>query len=54
MQKRAGKHRAQLLLQAIHRKDLKNYLEQLTQHLNQLKNKQRVRWSIDVDPQEIF
>lgn len=54
MQKRAGKHRAQLLLQAIHRKDLKNNLEQLTQHLNQLKNKQRVRWSIDVDPQEIF
>jgi primosomal protein N' (replication factor Y) len=54
MQKKAGKHRAQLLLQSSHRKQLKMTLDFLVEHLSELKNKQRVRWSIDVDPLEMF
>lgn len=54
MAKRAGKHRAQLLLQASNRKALKGYLNLLIVHMATLKTKQQVRWSIDVDPLEMF
>jgi primosomal protein N' (replication factor Y) (superfamily II helicase) len=54
MQKRAGKHRAQLLLQSAQRKNLKYTLDGLLHHYAELKRKQRVRWSIDVDPQDMF
>lgn len=54
MQKKAGKHRAQLLLQSSQRKWLKNNLNYLIENLSQLKHKSRVRWSIDVDPVEML
>jgi len=54
MQKKAGKHRAQLLLQSSQRKLLKNNLNYLIENLSQLKHKSRVRWSIDVDPVEML
>lgn len=54
MQKRAGKHRAQLLLHARQRNTLRHHLGVLIQRLTNLKSKQRVRWTIDVDPQEMF
>lgn len=54
MQKKAGKHRANLLLQANNRVVLKNKLKAVTDHLSEIKTKQHVRWSIDVDPMELF
>lgn len=52
MPKRAGKHRAQLLLRANQRSDLQKILQPLRQYIETLKNARQVRWSIDVDPQE--
>lgn len=49
MEKRAGLYRSQLLLQASHRRPLHQLLSQLLMHL-QSQGRQRVRWSIDVDP----
>ncbi len=54
MQRKAGKHRAQLLLQSPQRKFLKSHLAYLIENLSQLKHKSRVRWSIDVDPVEML
>ena len=46
MEKRAGRYRAQLLFQAKQRKYLQQLLKALTTR--------GVRWSLDVDPQEMF
>ncbi len=54
MPKRAGKHRAQLLLQAKHRPQLQQLLKNLLLAMENTKGKQRVRWSLDVDPLEMF
>jgi primosomal protein N' (replication factor Y) len=54
MQKKAGKHRGNLLLQGSNRMNLKARLNKLTEHLAEIKVKQNVRWSIDVDPMELF
>lgn len=53
MPKRAGKHRAQLLLQTGHRTALQTLLATLRQHLETLKTARQVRWSLDIDPQEL-
>jgi primosomal protein N' (replication factor Y) len=53
MERKAGRYRYQLLFQAIKRSDLHKVLQQLIAFLsNQTKNS-RVRWSLDVDPQEM-
>ncbi len=54
MARKAGVHRAQLLLSSPQRANLQNLLKHLRQKLESLKSKQRVRWSIDVDPMEII
>lgn len=54
MEKRAGKFRAQLLLQSSHRRHLGVLLTELTGAIEQLNNTSGVRWSIDVDPLDIF
>jgi len=54
MQKKAGKHRANLLLQTNNRNAIKKKLNKVIDHLSEIKLKQQVRWSIDVDPVEIF
>ena len=54
MPKRAGKLRAQLLIQANHRKHLQLLLQYVIPQIEQLPEAKKVRWSIDVDPQEIF
>lgn len=54
MPKRAGRHRAQLLLRANKRSELQKLLQPLRQTLEQMKMGRQVRWSIDVDPQELF
>jgi primosomal protein N' (replication factor Y) len=54
MQKKLGKHRAQLLLKSAQRNHLMAYLDILIDKQAELKYKSKVRWSIDVDPQEMF
>lgn len=53
MEKRAGKYRAQLLIQAENRQTRYNSLRQLTLQEKNTLNKRGVRWSIDIDPVEL-
>ncbi len=54
MERRAGRVRAQLLLQASTRAPLQTLLTPWLQALESLPAGRRVRWSIDVDPLEMF
>jgi primosomal protein N' (replication factor Y) len=54
MERRAGRYRYQLLLQAPRRLTLHRLLATWVPGLARLKSARRVRWSIDVDPQEMY
>ena len=54
MERRAGRYRAQLLLRANVRRLLQDGLKQLVSHIAGLATARKVRWSIDVDPQEMI
>ncbi len=54
MEKRAGKFRAQLLLQSEQRPALQHLLGQLCPELETMKESRSVRWSVDVDPQDMI
>jgi len=54
MARKAGRHRAQLLLQSSDRRGLHALLRELRQLLEQAPAARKVRWSIDVDPIELF
>lgn len=54
MEKRAGMHRAQLLIQGDNRRHLHQLLDSLTYYLDLSKEARQVRWSIDVDPVDTF
>ncbi len=54
MERRAGRLRAHLLIQANHRSILHKLLSQWIPALSKLKSSRSVRWSIDVDPQEML
>jgi primosomal protein N' (replication factor Y) len=54
MARRAGRYRAQLLLQSADRKALHRVLATLRPALEQCPAARKVRWSIDVDPIELF
>ena len=54
MARRAGRHRMQLLLQADHKKTLQPFLRTLLQKVDQLSNRLRIHWTLDVDPLEIL
>ena len=54
MRRRAGRYRAQLLLQADTRQPLQQALARLAPQLEALKSARKVRWSLDVDPQEML
>ena len=54
MEKRAGRYRMQLILQARQRKPLHQVLDPWIQELIALKTGSRVRWSIDVDPYDTY
>ncbi|MET0067361.1 MAG: primosomal protein N' [Candidatus Thiodiazotropha sp.] len=54
MERRAGKTRAHLLVQSQQRSELHQWLKALLGHIDQLPLSRRVRWSLDVDPQEMF
>ena len=53
MAKRKGHYRAHLLIHATQRKNLHRLLDQLITHLYE-KQRSSVRWSLDVDPLEMF
>ncbi len=54
MARKAGRYRAQLLLQSGDRKVLHRILRQLRPDLEADRSARKVRWSIDVDPIELF
>jgi primosomal protein N' (replication factor Y) len=54
MARRAGAHRAQLLLIAPSPVPLHAYLDRLMPQLGTLPESRQVRWSLDVDPQDLF
>jgi len=54
MERRAGRFRGQLLLQCEQRAPLHGLLLPWLEELETLKSARRVRWSLDVDPQEMM
>ncbi|WP_435100957.1 primosomal protein N' [Arhodomonas sp. AD133] len=54
MERRAGRYRAQLLLQAARRADLQTLLGRWASRLGSLRESRRVRWALDVDPAEML
>lgn len=54
MEKRQGFYRSQLLLQANNRKILQDILQKIVPYLETLKSARSARWSIDVDPLDMY
>lgn len=54
MERRAGRHRAQLLVESARRRPLHRFLGEWLDEIGGLPEARRVRWSLDVDPVEIL
>ena len=54
MERRAGRYRAQLLVDAASRAALQKFLPEWITELEALPSARKVRWSVDVDPQEMI
>ena len=54
MPRQAGRFRQQLLLQCTERKPLHQLVDQLIHQLASLPEAKRVRWSVDVDPLDLY
>ena len=54
MERRQGKYRAQLLLQSLKRSDLQKCLQQIISQFEMHPSLKKIRWSIDVDPIEMY
>jgi primosomal protein N' (replication factor Y) len=54
MPRRAGRYRVQLLMQATMRPLLQRCLKRILPKIEKLPGKQHVRWSLDVDPLDMF
>lgn len=54
MERRAGRYRAQLVLQSEQRGQLQQLLSQVVRQLETAKEARRVRWSVDVDPADTY
>jgi primosomal protein N' (replication factor Y) len=54
MERRAGRYRAQLLIQAMQRRPLHTFLRTWLPEVSALPLAKRVRWSLDVDPIDLF
>ena len=54
MAKRAGRYHAQLLIESRERRPLHVFLDEWLPEVEQLKSARAVRWSLDVDPIELF
>ncbi|UQB41921.1 primosomal protein N' [Thiomicrospira microaerophila] len=53
MERRQGRYRYQLLLQSQHRRSLQAWLSQVEADIYRLPLVSKVRWSLDIDPQEL-
>ena len=54
MERRSGRYRAQLLVQSADRQSLHALLDYLLERIDDMPEARRVRWSLDVDPVELF
>ncbi|MCX7096977.1 MAG: primosomal protein N' [Methylococcales bacterium] len=54
MARRAGFYRYQLLFQNVRRKDLHQLLDKLIPEIAKLKQAKKLRWSLDVDPVDLY
>ena len=54
MHKRAGRYHAQLLIESRERRALHAFLDEWLPQVEQLKSARAVRWSLDVDPVELY
>ena len=54
MLKRAGQYRFQMLLQSPRRQDLQRLLTTVLPEISKLKEAKAVRWSLDVDPVDLY
>jgi primosomal protein N' (replication factor Y) len=54
MERRSGRYRAQLLLQSTHRRELQDFLKVWRADLSNLPSRRKTRWSLDIDPVELF
>jgi primosomal protein N' (replication factor Y) (superfamily II helicase) len=54
MAKRAGRYHAQLLIESRERRPLHAFLDEWLPEVEQLRSARAVRWSLDVDPLELF
>ena len=54
MERRAGRYRAQLLIQSNDRNALHQAARQLIEIAQQQPNGRSVRWSLDIDPQDML
>lgn len=54
MERRAGRYRAQLLIEATERRALHTFLDPWLDAIATLPDVKRVRWSLDVDPMSLF
>jgi len=54
MEKRAGRYRTQLIVQAPQRQALQSLLRVVLPEIESLKSGQKVRWSLDVDPIDTY
>jgi primosomal protein N' (replication factor Y) len=54
MEKRAGRYRFQLLIQSGNRHTMKRFLTPWIDKLGNLPESRKVRWSLDVDPQDMI
>lgn len=54
MERRAGRYRAQLLVQASNRKQLQSLFAVSIPHIETHKTAKKVRWSIDIDPLDLL
>ena len=52
--KRAGLFRVQLLIQSTHRNSMRKYIENWLDYMGSMPQNRKIRWSIDVDPQEML
>ena len=53
MEKRSGRYRFLLQITSVTRINLQQLLSEVTSVLENRKKEQKIRWSIDVDPQEL-
>jgi primosomal protein N' (replication factor Y) len=54
MERRQGRYRAQLLVQSVQRKMLHAFLDRWVRALAGARPAREVRWSLDVDPQDLY